>query len=209
MLGAGSRWRIAGGPESPWVPPDVRGTARVARFFAEAEPVSSAVLLNHRFVQHEAEPGLRAYRERPVSDAWTVGPHRLPHRVALGVREALHVGSVGNRRQQVARDLRLLVVRHLDARRRAERGGAPPLADTAALGGVEVDEVDGAGVEHPAHAVAGDLALARRDRDARGVAHARHQGDVVVPVTRLLEPADVERLDQTGEADGVLRRPAP
>src|SRR5436190_20413846 len=103
MLGAGSRWRIAGGPESPWVPPDVRGTARVARFFAEAEPVSSAVLLNHRFVQHEAEPRPSADLEHPVFHARPAGPHRLPHRVALGIGEALRIRAVTDRGHELAR----------------------------------------------------------------------------------------------------------
>src|SRR6266542_546675 len=105
-------------------------------------------------------------------------------------------------------DLRLLVMREIDAGGRAEGRRATPFGDAAALGGVDVDEVDGAGVEEPAHAVARDLALAGGDRDARALAHARHQRGVVVPVTGLLEPPDVERLDEPRETNRVLRRPA-
>ena len=54
----------------------------------------------------------------------------------------------------------------------------------------------------------GDLALAGIDGDAGRLPHARHLRGIVVPVARLLEPGDVERLDQAGEADGVLRGPA-
>ena len=105
-------------------------------------------------------------------------------------------------------DLRLLVMCHLHARRAAQRRGPPPLGDAAALRGVDVHEVDRARVEQPAHAVAGDLRLAGGDRDARRLTDAGHQRRVVVPVAGLLEPADVERLDQAREADRVLRRPA-
>ena len=44
---------------------------------------------------------------------------RLPDRVALGIGEALDVGAVGHRGQQMLRDLRLLVMRHLHAGGRA------------------------------------------------------------------------------------------
>jgi hypothetical protein len=54
---------------------------------------------------------------------------------------------VGDRGEQVLGDLWLLVMRHPDARGAAERGRAAPLGDAAALGGVEVDEVDRARVE--------------------------------------------------------------
>src|SRR5205085_12659560 len=80
--------------------------------------------------------------------------------------------------------------------------------DAPALRGVVVHEIDRAGVEQSANRVARDLALTRRDRNARRAPHARHQRDVVVPVTRLLEPADVERLDEMREADRVLYAPA-
>ena len=53
-----------------------------------------------------------------------------------------------------------------------------------------------------------ELALTRGDRDPRRPAHARHHADVVVPVARLLEPAEVEGLDQMREALRVLHRPA-
>ena len=40
------------------------------------------------------------------------------------------------------------------------------------------------------------------------MSHARHHGDVVLPVAGLLEPADVEGLHQAREAHGVGHRPA-
>ena len=72
------------------------------------------------------------------------------------VREALDKDPVRHGRQHVRGDLRLLVVRHLDAGDRAKGGGPPPLADAAAVGRVEIDEVDRAGVNQAAHAVARD-----------------------------------------------------
>ena len=125
-----------------------------------------------------------------------------------GSREALDVGAVGDRGEQVLGDLRLLVMRHPDARGAAEGGRAPPLGDAAALGGVEVDEVDGARVEEPPHSVARDLALARGDGVPRRLPDPRHHRHVVVPVAGLLEPLDVEGLDQPGEAHRVRDGPA-
>ena len=116
-----------------------------------------------RLVEDQAEAG--ASDEAPSMPSLMSGrlAHmRLPDRIALGIGEALDVGAVRHRGQQMARDLRLLVVRHLDAGGRAQRRGAAPLGDAAAFGGVEVDDVHRAGVEQAAHAVAGDLGLARR-----------------------------------------------
>src|SRR5262249_9232961 len=160
-----------------------------------------AIFLDHRLVEDEAEPGIASDLEHPVLWRWPVRPHRLPDRVALGVGEALRVSAMRDRAEQMPRDLRFLVVSHVHAGRGAQRGGAAPLRDSAAFGGVDVDEVDGACVEQPPHAVARDLALPRGDRDARPLTHARHQGGVVVPVAGLLEPSDVERLDEPRETD--------
>ena len=122
--------------------------------------------------------------------------------------EALDVGAVLHAGEELAGDLGFLVVRHLHARGRAERGSAPPVGDAAAFRDVVVHEVHRAGIHQPPHAVAGDLALARGDRDAGRLPHGRHHGGVVVPVARFLEPANVERLDQVREADGVVHVPA-
>src|SRR4029450_11121715 len=72
----------------------------------------------------------------------------------------------------------------------------------------DIDEVDGAGVEQAPYAVAGDLGLPGGDGDPRRLPDARHQRRVVVPVARLLEPADVEALDEAREAHGVVGGPA-
>src|SRR5215472_9798009 len=63
-----------------------------------------AMFLDHRLVEDEAEPGIRADLEHPVLRGRTVRPHRLPDRVALGVGEALRVGAVGDGTQQMPRD---------------------------------------------------------------------------------------------------------
>src|SRR3989442_570722 len=83
-------------------------------------------------------------------------------------------------------------------------GGGSPRGEAAPFRGVEVDEIHGAAVAQAAHAAAGELALTGGDRDPRRSPHARHHRDVVVPVTRFLEPADVEVLDEAREADGFL-----
>src|SRR5207253_1606586 len=80
--------------------------------------------------------------------------------------------------------------------------------DPTAFGGVVIDDVDGIRIDQPAHAMAGDLALAGSDGYARPCPHARHLRLVIVPMAGLLEPADVERLDQTGEFNGLLGGPA-
>src|SRR5437867_4686921 len=99
-------------------------------------------------------------------------------------------------------------MRHPHTRHAAQGGGAAPLGDAAALRGVHVDEIDGTRVDQATHAVARDLRLAGGDRDARRLPHARHHRRIVVPVARLLEPPDVERLDQVRESHGVVGRPA-
>ncbi len=126
------------------------------------------------------------------------------------MREALCVGAVRHSGKQVLRDLRLL---------RGAPSARPPAAHSAAARrhsvtpppsrDVVVDEVDCVGVDQTAHAVARDLRLAGGDRDASCPAHARHHRGVVVPVAGLLEPADVERLDSTREADRLDCVPAP
>src|SRR5262245_35799065 len=112
-----------------------------------ASSSSDAVALQHALVEKEAESRLAARVEPAVARGGAVRPHRLPNGVAGRVGEAFHVGAVADAGEQVPSDLRFLVVRHVHARGGAERGGATPLGDTPALGGVEVDEVHGVGVQ--------------------------------------------------------------
>ena len=169
----------------------------------------NAIALDHLPVELDAEAGLRADTSiMPSLIARAVGPHRLPHRVALGVGEALDVGAVRHAGEQLAGDLGFLVVRHPHAGAPADLRRAAPVGDAAAFRDVVIHVIHRAGVHQPAHAVAGDLALAGGDRDAGRLPHARHQRHVVVPVARLLEPADVERLDELREADRVVHVPA-
>src|ERR1043166_2191979 len=106
------------------------------------------------------------------------------------------------------RDLRLLVMRQLDAVHLAYSGGAPPFGDAAGLRRVEIDDVDRTRRDQPAHAVARNLALPGIDRDRRAAAHLGHAGRVVMPMTRLLEPTDVVRFDEPCEFDRLGDRPA-
>src|SRR5713101_6533520 len=48
-----------------------------------------AVLLDHRVIEGEAKPWRGAHLEHSILDLRPVGPHHLPHRIALGIGEAL------------------------------------------------------------------------------------------------------------------------
>src|SRR5437660_9695116 len=78
-----------------------------------APPLPDAVAPDQPIVEDQPEAGALGNVHHPVLDRRAVRPHRLPHRIALGIGEALGIGAVRHRRQQVLRDLRLLVVRHL------------------------------------------------------------------------------------------------
>src|SRR5689334_9302682 len=56
--------------------------------------------------------------------------------------------------------------------------------------------------------MARDFGLPRRHGNTGAVANARHHRRIVVPMTRLFEPANVEMLDAAREIDRVGRAPA-
>ena len=104
-------------------------------------------------------------------------------------------------------DLRLLVMRHLDVEGVRDTGHATPFRRTAGPRRVEVAHVDGVLDDQLAAAGGGVLALARADAHAGGEADGAHRAEVVVPAARLLEPGEVEILDEPGEANRLSRRP--
>ena len=106
------------------------------------------------------------------------------------------------------RDLRLLVVRHGDVVGERRGRDAAPLRRAARPGGVEVAEVDRALGHQVAAAARGELALPGADAHAGAEADVAHRAAVVRPDARLLEPVEVEVLDEAREADRVGRRPA-
>jgi len=88
----------------------------------------------------------------------TVGQHVPENGISLG-REALGVGAVRDRRQQMERELRLLVMPHLHVIGRRDGGDPSPLGWATTPGGVEVAHVDRPVDNQIAHAHPGVLAL--------------------------------------------------
>ena len=135
--------------------------------------------------------------------------HRqLPQeRIALSVQEDLDVGCMRVRRHEMNRDLRLLMVRHLDVHQSSHVRNSIPLRDAAAQRAVHVQDVDtGLGHQIPA-SLSGNLALPGRDRDVGLVLQHAQSVGLVVPYHRLFHPADPEirPFQANAEADGVLR----
>ena len=112
-----------------------------------------------------------------------------------------------DRCQQMRGDLGLLVMGHRHVERDRRRRHAAPLGRPAGPGRVEVAEVDRP-LDHQVAAPAGrELALTRADTHAPREADVTHGAPVVRPDARLLEPVQVEVLDETGEADRLARSP--
>src|SRR5262245_1980302 len=200
------RWTQAGGHGSSaggWKPRASRADAS-----AQGDLSCDAILGDHLLIELEAEAWARRHWHEAVLEPRPVCPQSLPDRIAVGIGEALKIGAVWHGGDEVLGNLAFLVVRHLYARCPALGRCAPPVGDATALGNVVVDEVHGTRIEQPAHAVAGDLRLPGVDGDARRSPHAGHAGDVVVPVAGLLEPGDVEGLDEARETDRLIGRPA-
>src|SRR5581483_2691493 len=159
-----------------------------------------AVMVDEVLVELPAEPGAGRERELAVLHLGAVRDQVPPDRVAVGV-EHLDVGPVRAAREQVDRDLRLLVVAELDAVELRRGGHARPVRVAAAPRRVEVADVDGAALEHVAARARRVLALAGADRDAAARPHLAHVAVVVRPDARLLEPADVELADAVAEVE--------
>ena len=64
---------------------------------AEEDSAIDAVTSNHLRVELDPEAGRFRHFDPAVLDFRARGPHRLPHRVALGIGEALGVGPVRHR----------------------------------------------------------------------------------------------------------------
>ena len=197
-----SRRRRAARPPACW--PAGGGCARPEweATSAEPDPVARDVVL----VELPAEPGRVAQLDRAALEPRPVGDEVPPDRVAVGM-EALDEGAVRDRREQVRGDLRLLVMRHPHVESMCDAGHATPLRRTAGPRRVEVADVDGPLHDQLAAAGCGVLALPRADRHAGGVANVAHRPQVVVPAARLLEPDQVEVLDEPREANRLPRRP--
>src|SRR4029079_14672137 len=109
-------------------------------------------------------------------------------------------------REEVRRDLGLLVVRQLDAVE--VRGGRhpPPARVAARPGRVVVADVDGTELHQIPATLRRVLALTGADRDSAGQADVAHVARVVRPDAGLLEPADVEVADAPAQVEGLHTR---
>ncbi len=121
--------------------------------------------------------------------------------------EALDERAVRDRREQVTRELRLLVVPHPHVEGVRHPSDTPPLGRPTRPGSVEVADIDRASNDEVAAAGSRELALASTDRYAGCVADVPHRAQVVVPAARLLEPDEADVVDETCELDRLLRSP--
>src|SRR5262245_22823749 len=96
-----------------------------------------AVALDVVPVELPAESRRLRERDAAVFDLRAVDDQVPPDGIAIGM-EDLEKGAVGNRAEEVARDLRLLVMRHLHVERRRHRGNASPFGRAAGPGRVKV-----------------------------------------------------------------------
>src|SRR6516225_9747886 len=131
-----------------------------------SDPSLDPVPGDEAVVEFEPEPRSRGNRVGAVGDRWSILDDVPEDRVPVGVK-TLHVSAVRDGGEEVGRDLRFLVVGHLDAEDLRRCGGTAPFRWPSAPGRVEVAHVDGA----LDHGVAGGggpyLAPGGRDGDAR------------------------------------------
>jgi hypothetical protein len=139
-------------------------------------------------------------RELAVDELRPVRDQPPPDRIAVRV-EDLEVGPVRLAREEVRRDLRLLVVGELDAVEMCGRRHPPPARVAAGPRGVEVADVDRAALHQVTATLGRVLALACADGNAATGANVAHVTRVVRPDARLLEPADVEVPHAVAELD--------
>src|SRR5215813_10798928 len=100
------------------------------------------------------------------------------------------------------------MMRHLNVVHAGHARDAAPLRDAAGDGGVYVEDIDRAGVYEVAATEPRNLALSGIDRNAAGVlADQREPLQLVIPLDRFFEPANVVILDQAAKLDGLVRSP--
>src|SRR4030095_11584781 len=82
-----------------------------------------------------------------------------------------------------------------------QRGDAQTLGKTRSARAVELHIADRAGGDEVAYREAGELALAVREGYRGGGGQPHEIRRLQIPVQRLFQPVDVERLDPAGELD--------
>src|SRR5258705_6958260 len=85
-----------------------------------------------------------------------------------------------------------------------QRGDAQALGETGSGRAVELQIADRAGGDEVAHGEAGELALAVREGYRGGGGQPHEIRRLQIPVQRLFQPVDVERLDPAGELDAAV-----
>jgi hypothetical protein len=85
-----------------------------------------------------------------------------------------------------------------------QRGDAQALGETRSARAVELHVADRAGGDEVAHREAGELALAVREGYRGGGGQPHEIRRLQIPVQRLFQPVDVERLDPAGELDAAV-----
>src|SRR5437762_7378304 len=167
-----------------------------------------AEFLQRGFRERKAQPGLLFQLEPAAGNRRRVLEQLGLQRIALRVGERLDDAAGGARGDEMGVDEAVVVRGDLDMVHLAGRGELAALGEAAHHGAVELQDLDRLLLEQRAAAVAGQLALAGRQRDARLLRQQLQFPAVVGPAHRLFQPARPQGLEQAGAVDGGGEVPA-
>src|SRR5438552_2574180 len=167
-----------------------------------------AEFLQRGFRERKAQTGLLFQLEPAAGNRRRVLEQLGLQRIALRVGERLDDTAGGARGDEMGVDEAVVVRGDLDMVHLAERGELAALGEAAHHGAVELQDLDRLLLEQRAAAVAGQLAFAGRQRDARLLRQQLQLPAVVGPAHRLFQPARPQRLEQAGAVDGGGEVPA-
>src|SRR5438046_4810601 len=167
-----------------------------------------AELLQRGFRERKAQPVLLFQLEPAAGNRRRVLEQLGLQRIALRVGERLYDAAGGARGDEMGVDEAVVVRGDLDMVHLAKRGELAALGEAAHHGAVELQDLDRPFFEQRAAAVAGQLALASRERDARLLRQQLQLPAVVGPAHRLFQPARPQRLEQAGAVDRGGEGPA-
>src|SRR2546430_13975164 len=167
-----------------------------------------AEFLQRGFRKRKAQPGLLLQPEPAAGNRRRVLEQLGLQWIALRVGERLDDAAGGARGDEMGVDEAVVVRGDLDMVHLAQRGELAALGEAAHHGAVELQDLDRLLLEQRAAAVAGQLAFAGRQRDARLLRQQLQFPAVVGPAHRLFQPARPQRLEQAGAVDGGGEVPA-
>src|SRR5204863_7257053 len=167
-----------------------------------------AEFLQRGFRERKAQPGLLFQLEPAAGNRRRVLEQLGLQRIALRVGERLDDAAGGARGDEMGVDEAVVVRGDLDMVHLAERGELAALGEAAHHGAVELQDLDRLLLEQRAAAVAGQLALAGRQRDARLLRQQLQFPAVGGPAHRLFPPARPQGLEQAGAVDAAGQGPA-